>query len=117
MSYMHNEMKQKAIKLHFIFKKKSFEVNNVLETVMFEEKNFDSNGANTVSNCAVVLSESLAISEPKVSVSIKKSNSWIFIYQMNLKLFHVNFPLFPHLLGVLFPIYHFESKDLFMKGE
>jgi len=37
---MHNEMKQKAIKLHFVFYKKSFEVNNVLETVMFEKKKF-----------------------------------------------------------------------------
>jgi len=38
MSYVHDKMKQKAIKVHFIFCKKSFEVNNILESVMFEKK-------------------------------------------------------------------------------
>jgi len=38
MSYVHDEMKQKAIKVHFIVCKKSFEANSVLETVMFKKK-------------------------------------------------------------------------------
>jgi len=42
-------------------------VNNVLENVKFKKNNFDSNGVITVSNYAVVFSESLAISEPTVS--------------------------------------------------
>ena len=63
-------MKQKAIKLHFIFCKKSFKVNNILQSVMLKKKNYNSDGVITVSNYAVVLSESLAISDPKVSVSI-----------------------------------------------
>jgi len=37
---------------------------------MFKNKNYNSDGVITVSNYAVVLSESVAISEPKESVSI-----------------------------------------------
>jgi len=40
MSYIHDKMKQKAMKLHFIFCKKSFKVNNILESVMFKKKKF-----------------------------------------------------------------------------
>ena len=66
MSDVCNEIKQKAIKLNFIFCKKSFEVNKILETVMFKKKNQGSDGANAFSNYAIVLLESLAISEPKI---------------------------------------------------
>jgi len=38
MSHVHNKMKQKAIKLHFIFCKKSFKVNNIFESVMLKKK-------------------------------------------------------------------------------
>ena len=38
MSDVYNEMKQKAIKLNFIFCKKSFEVKKFLGTVMFKKK-------------------------------------------------------------------------------
>jgi len=57
---VHNEIKQKAVKLSFIFCKKSFEV------IFFSsKKNYDSNGVIGFSNYAIVLLESLAISEPK----------------------------------------------------
>jgi len=38
MSYVHDKIKQKTIKLHFIVCKKSFKVNNILETVIFKKK-------------------------------------------------------------------------------
>jgi len=38
MSDVYNEIKQKAIKLNFIFCKKSFEIKIFLETVMFKKK-------------------------------------------------------------------------------
>jgi len=38
MSDVHDEMKQEAMKLNFIFCKKSLKVNNDLKTVIFKKK-------------------------------------------------------------------------------
>ena len=66
MSHVHNKMKQKAIKLHFIFSKKSFKVNNIFESVMLKKKKCDSDGAITAAWQLVSLKWALVYRKRKV---------------------------------------------------